>query len=87
MTAGTEQDRNVNLANRLANRLPRVYQVLGPAGWRRGYAADCKSTPALSSFSNSFNALPHPCGFANMRGQTGNETKIFQTAFANEVPA
>lgn len=52
----------MNLSNRLANTLASGYQVIEKAGWRRGYAADCKSAPqipAAACFSSEIREIPN----------------------------
>lgn len=69
----------MNLANALANTFSGGYQALEKAGWRRGYAADCKSVREISKNTNVFSGMSHNGHSAKTTGQTVNESRISQT--------
>ncbi len=69
----------MNLANALANTFSGGYQALEKAGWRRGYAADCKSVREISKNTNVFSGMSLNGHSEKTPGQTGNESGISQT--------
>lgn len=69
----------MNLANALANTFSGGYQAIEKAGWRRGYAADCKSVREISKNTNVFSGMSLNGHSAKTPGQTGNESRISQT--------
>lgn len=69
----------MNLANALANTFSGGYQALEKAGWRRGYAADCKSVRENPENLNDFIAVNGNSRFAKTAGHTINKPGISQT--------
>ena len=49
------------------------------AGWRRGYAADCKSVREISKNVIDFGGMSLNGHSAKTPGQTGNKSRISQT--------